>query len=70
MHRMHRLAFNAGLIALLVAVPAPSASAALLRPTTPASTPTSRRFANGYQTYTTTRPPGRASSSSPTCRSW
>ena len=52
MQRMHRFAFKAGSMALLIALAAPSASANLLRPNDTRAFPDITAFANGYQTYT------------------
>ena len=52
MQRMHRFAFKAGSMALLIALAAPNASASLLRPNDTREYPDITAFANGYQTYT------------------
>ena len=52
MHRMHRLARNAALAALIFVGFATSAPAALLRPNDTREYPDITAFANGYQTYT------------------
>jgi len=51
MQRMHRFAFKAGSLALLIALVAPSASANLLRPKDTREFPDITAFANGYQSY-------------------
>jgi len=51
MHRMHRPAFLAGVIALILAASARPASADLLRPNDQREYPDISAFANGFQSY-------------------